>query len=116
MSLVKEANYSGVMFDAEIVSGDYTETIPAFAAAFKAAKSAGLGVMVTVSHSAPYHTDTPQDGVELIKAWVQDENIDVISPQLYSSGTETSPDFDETYVGLWGTSRTKGARGCGGGW
>lgn len=65
--------------------------------AFQAAKNYGLGVIVTVAHSAPYHTDTPTDGVELMKAWVMDENIDILSPQLYSSGTESVPDFDETY-------------------
>jgi len=51
---------------------------------------------VTVSHSAPYETDTPADAVALMNAFVADTNIDMLSPQLYSSGTETSPDYAET--------------------
>eukprot|EP00041_Stephanoeca_diplocostata_P027246 m.747638 g.747638 ORF g.747638 m.747638 type:complete len:877 (-) comp23144_c0_seq2:155-2785(-) len=97
MYLVNESNYSGVVFDAEICIGSHEELVPAFKKAFQAAKSYGLGVIVTVAHSAPYHTDTPEDAVELMKAWVLEGNIDILSPQLYSSGTESAPDFDETY-------------------
>jgi hypothetical protein len=32
----------------------------------------------------------------MIKAWAADTNIDYISPQLYSSGMEGQPVFDET--------------------
>jgi len=70
--------------------------IPIFADTFAECKAIGLNVVVTISHSAPYSTDTPQDAVDFTKAWVQDANIDVISPQLYSSGKETAPEFDET--------------------
>ncbi len=53
-------------------------------------------MIITTSHSAPYATDTPADAVNYVKAWVQDTNIDYISPQLYSDGTELTPDFSET--------------------
>lgn len=41
-------------------------------------------------------TDIPQVGVDLVKAWAADANIDYLSPQLYSSGIEGSPEFAET--------------------
>jgi hypothetical protein len=94
---VLEANYTGVVFDAEIISGPAEELIPLFAACFRQAKAVGLKVMVTMSHSAPYHTDTPMDAVAFVKAWVRDGNIDMVSPQLYTSGHEDRPDFDETF-------------------
>ena len=71
--------------------------VPAFESAFAACQSNGLSVPVTTSHSAPYQTDSPQVAVDLVKSWVSDANINVLSPQLYSSGYETSPQFDETY-------------------
>jgi hypothetical protein len=67
--------------------------VPAFRAAFAAAKANGIKVAVTTSHSAPYSTDTPQDAIDMVKAWVADANVDILSPQLYSSGQETSPEF-----------------------
>ena len=88
--------YSGVVFDVEIVQGSSAETIPLFAKAFEVCKGLGLTVVVTTSHSAPYMTDTPQDAVEIVKAWAADDNVDMLSPQLYSSGMEGSPEFAES--------------------
>lgn len=88
--------YDGVMFDAEEIVGPAETMVPAFATAFKACKAASLKVGVTVSHSAPYQTDTPAVAVALVRAWVTDPNIDVLSPQLYSSGQESAPQFDVT--------------------
>jgi len=93
---IATAGYHGVMFDVEVVTGTSEEVVPAFAAAFQACKEAKLMVGVTTSHSAPYQTSTPATAVDLVKAWVGDDNVDILSPQLYGSGTETSPDFAET--------------------
>jgi len=90
------STYDGVMFDVEIVYGASSVVVPAFAQAFKAMKEQNLLVGVTTSHSAPYMTDTPDVAVELVKSWVKDANIDLLSPQLYSSGQEGAPDFAET--------------------
>ena len=95
-SAIIRANYSGVMFDVEEVVGPAETMVPLFAKAFAACKAAGLAVGVTTSHSAPYQTDAPADAVALVKAWAADTNIDILSPQLYSSGSEAAPDFDET--------------------
>ena len=96
MPLVKRAKYSAIVFDVEEVDGPSSVNIPLFKRAFATAKGLGLKVVVTTSHSAPYATDTPQDAVNYLKEWVQDPNIDILSPQLYSSGMETSPEFAET--------------------
>ena len=84
------------MFDIEKISGASSTNIPLLKQAFAAAKGEGLTVVVTVSHSAPYEADTPADSVAYINAMVADTNIDMLSPQLYSSGTEPSPDYAET--------------------
>lgn len=96
LSQITAAGYSGVVFDVEEVTGSSSVMVPAFASAFAACQAAGLSVVITTSHSAPYQTNTPATATALVTAWVQDTNVDVISPQLYSSGYETSPDFAET--------------------
>jgi len=62
----------------------------AFQAVTAAAKSRGLQTMVTVSHSQPYGCD---DAAALMTAFFEDENVDYMSPQLYTSGAEARPDF-----------------------
>jgi hypothetical protein len=84
------------VFDIEHVIGSFYSMDFSFKNAFAKANEAGLAVVITTSHSGPYQTDSPQDAVDFVKSWVKDPNVDVISPQLYSSGYETEPDFDET--------------------
>eukprot|EP00040_Diaphanoeca_grandis_P019623 m.103749 g.103749 ORF g.103749 m.103749 type:complete len:260 (-) comp27515_c0_seq2:253-1032(-) len=96
MDKIPAAGYKGVAYDAEIIDGASATMIPLFAASFAKAKELGLMVIITVSHSAPYECDTPADAVAFVKAWTADANVDIISPQLYSSGTETKPEFAET--------------------
>jgi len=93
---ITAAGYEGVMFDVEEVQGSSGTMVPAFANTFAAVKGAGLRVAVTTSHSAPYQCDTPEDAVAFVKAWAADANIDILSPQLYSSGSEGSPEYAET--------------------
>merc|ERR1712150_452245 len=90
------AGYVGVMYDVEEVQGPSSTMAPLFSKSFEAMKSAGLLVMVTTSHSAPYQCDTAQDAVDILKAWCADDNLDVISPQLYSSGRESKPELVPT--------------------
>jgi len=54
--------------------------IPAFDKAFMLAKSINLVVGITISHSAPYKTDTAKISIELVKSWVANDNIDFLSP------------------------------------
>ena len=96
VSKIVTAGYDGVMFDVEEVHGSADVLVPAFKRAFAASKAVGLKVGVTTSHSAPYTTDTPSDAIALVEAWVSDSNIDILSPQLYSSGNESVPEMAET--------------------
>ena len=63
---------------------------------FQALKDRSLFVGVTTSHSGPFDTDTPQIAVDLVKYWISEPNIDFLSPTLFSTGTESTPDFEET--------------------
>jgi hypothetical protein len=88
--------YSGIAYDVE--EGD-TGLASAFAESFAAAKAAGFKVLVTVSHSAPYGID---DAAQLMDSFFTNGNIDFISPQLYTSGTETGNDFALSGGVAWG--------------
>jgi hypothetical protein len=94
--LIVNAGFQGVMFDIEVVKESAEVMIPAFAKAFEATKKADLRVGITTSHSAPCVTKNKRDGAAFITAWVQDTNVDVISPQLYENGNEESPQFEPT--------------------
>ena len=54
--------------------------------------------MVTISHAAPYGIP---DGAALTRAFFTDPNIDYVSPQLYSSGTESANDYTPNMGMAW---------------
>lgn len=95
-NLFIKAGYQGICYDVEEVTGSGSALAQAFSESFAKCKAAGLKIFVTTSHTAPYKSDSPQDAVTLVRSWVSDPNIDILSPQLYSSGDERSPDFAET--------------------
>jgi chitinase len=101
---IKDAGFAGVAFDIE-----HTEReglyIPAMEEAFKACKKNHLKVLVTVSHSAPIVSRSPGN---IVDAWVKSDNIDYLSPQLYSTGKEKGPQFDISNRVQW--QRWKGAK------
>jgi len=99
-SAKKFQGYDGICFDVEI--GD-SGTASAFSNAFSACKSAGYKVFVTTSNSAPY--DFP-DAATLMRSFFPNKNIDFLSPQLYSSGTEKSNDYS-TNAGVQYSEWTK---------
>lgn len=84
---IKNAGYYGVCYDIE--EGD-SGLSGAFTASFALAKSQGLSVLVTTSHSQPYGVG---DASALMKAVLSSSSVDYVSPQLYSSGTETANDY-----------------------
>lgn len=92
---VKTAGYAGVCFDVE--EGD-AGLAPLFSNAFAACVKEGLVVMVTTSHSAPFGIT---DASTLVNSWVKDSNIGILSPQLYTSGTETTPDVETSMGVAW---------------
>lgn len=87
INYVKDAGFIGVCFDIESTQGE-NKYIPAMEAAFKAVKDAGLKVIVTTSHSAPIKSGAAK---QVVASWVKSDNIDYLSPQLYSSGKEKQP-------------------------
>jgi len=81
--------WSGIVFDIEECSS--AGLADSFASAFRTAKQAGLSVLVTVSHSAPYGCADPD---VLMKSFFTNDDVDILSPQLYTNGNEASPMFD----------------------
>jgi len=83
----KLAGYDGICYDIE--EGD-SGLASAFAASFAIAKQYNFIVFVTTSHSAPYGIT---DKVDLMNSFFSNPNIDIISPQLYTSGNEGANDY-----------------------
>jgi len=81
------SGYQGIAFDIE--EGD-SGLAGAFATAFSTCKSAGYQILVTTSHSVPYGIS---DGTSLMQSFFSNGNIDYLSPQLYTTGTESSNDY-----------------------
>lgn len=95
-------SWAGIVFDIEL--GD-AGLAGGFANAFAVAKARGLRVIVTVSHSAPY--DIP-DAAPLMRSILANPNVDIISPQLYSTGSEGANDYATSMGVQW--SEYAGAR------
>ncbi|MBF0275045.1 MAG: LysM peptidoglycan-binding domain-containing protein [Nitrospinae bacterium] len=86
------SGYDGIAYDVE--EGD-TGLESLFQASFAAAQAKGFKVLVTVSHSQPYGI---KDASTLMSSFFSDTNINYLSPQLYTSGEETSNDY--TAIGV----------------
>ena len=93
IDMIKHAGFTGVCFDIEETSGGM-ELVEAFERAFKALKKSGLEVMITTSHSAPYSADTDEIRIAFVESWIKSPDVDYISPQLYTSGSEGSPEME----------------------
>jgi len=89
------AGYAGIAWDIE--EGDAGLSGP-FAQAFIACRAAGLKNLVTISHSAPYGVP---DAAILMAGFFPDPNIDYISPQMYTTGYETTNDWALTAGVQW---------------
>lgn len=83
------ADWQGLVIDIEECYNTGLES--SFGSLLHAAKTAGLSTLVTTSHSAPYGCS---DGLELMSAFFHSTDLDYLSPQLYTSGGESAPDFD----------------------
>jgi hypothetical protein len=94
--MIKEAGYEGVVFDVEVTRGGML-LVDTLEEAFKKCKAADLVVMVTTSHTAPTGVSLGDIRLKLIESWVKSDNLDIISPQLYTWGGEEEPEFDSTW-------------------
>ncbi|OUR69861.1 hypothetical protein A9Q77_08105 [Marinomonas sp. 42_23_T18] len=87
--------YDGIAYDVEEgVSGLEDD----FKTSFKAAKAKGFNVLVTISHSAPYDIS---DASLLMDSFFDDANIDILSPQLYTTGEETENNYETSHGVNW---------------
>jgi len=100
----KFTGYQGICYDIE--QGD-AGLSSHFTSSFTAAKSHGLSVLVTISHSAPYGFS---DAYTLMQTFIGDSSIDYLSPQLYTSGNEGSNDYTTSGGVAWTMYRTSHAR------
>lgn len=91
---VKLAGFRGICFDIEAIDGG-NELIDAFEETFARCRNAGVEVFITTSHSAPYESTIDQARFDIVDAWAKSSNIDYFSPQLYTQGSESTPDFTE---------------------
>jgi hypothetical protein len=87
--------YQGIFYDVE--EGD-SGLANAFSTSFAVAKQKGLKVMVSVSHAAPYGIS---DANILMNSFFASTNIDFLSPQLYTSGTESQNDYSTNMGVTW---------------
>ena len=97
LATIKDAGFQGVAFDMEMTGEG--EIVKAQERAFANVKKAGLLVMVTTSHSAPYAAANEEIKEALVDSWVRSNDIDLFSPQLYTSGEEDEPEYDLTACG-----------------
>jgi len=96
--------WAGIVFDVEEC---YSEGLAKnFASVLRAAKAAGMETLVTVSHSAPYGCT---DAFTLMQSFFSSADVDYLSPQLYTSGSEAVPDFTPNHAANW--SAWTGAKG-----
>ena len=93
IAALKEAGFAGVCFDIEGTKGGQ-ELIDAFERAFAVLRKNGLDVMITTSHSAPYGADSDDIRIAMVKSWVESSNVGYLSPQLYTSGGEGTPQLE----------------------
>jgi hypothetical protein len=92
--------WRGVCFDFEeggvgvdVALGDLT--VEMIINMCKRAKTAGLKVMITTSHTAPYGFPLGVDGFtsHWTRSWIESSYVDFFSPQMYTSGTVYEPDM-----------------------
>jgi len=90
--------YDGIVIDAEEYASGQSVTVQQWNDMFVAIKAEILVLIVTLSHFSPYGTP---NGNELVADWLSNPNIDYLSPQLYTTGTEPQNDwegFDQAWV------------------
>ncbi len=89
------ARYDGICLDIEEadpgLGNHYAQIISAI-------KGKGQGTLVTVSHSAPWGIS---DAAALMQQFFANPQIDILSPQLYTSGSEKENDYATSHGVTW---------------
>lgn len=89
------SDYVGVVFDIEECAAAGLASY--FGQAFRAAKLQDLKVVVTVSNAAPYGCT---DAQVLMRSFIANTDVDMLSPQLYNTGAESQPYFNPGDKGI----------------
>jgi hypothetical protein len=89
------SGYAGLCYDIE--EGD-TGLASSFEKSFQTAKSKGFKVLVTISHSGPYGIS---DASTVMNQIFASTYVDFVSPQLYTTGTETGNDYQTSGGTSW---------------
>lgn len=98
------SGYNGICYDIE--EGDQNLG-PALENSFAVAKAKRLKVLVTVSHSSPYGFP---DANHVMDTIISSTNVDFLSPQLYTTGMETSNDYTISNNYGWDNYRRSSAK------
>lgn len=94
--------YDGIVIDAEVYASGQSVTVSQWNDMFAAIKAKKLLLIVTISHFSPYGMG---NGDALVTDWLSNPNIDFLSPQLYTTGTEPKNDWDG-FSQAWVTATT----------
>ncbi|VVU95232.1 hypothetical protein CPAV1605_957 [seawater metagenome] len=90
---IKDLGYDGISLDVQKGNA----LVDDFNTTFQAIRNAGLIVKVTITNFAPYGFKNKK---ELMENWIDNTNIDILSPQLYITGIETEnvwKGYDDEY-------------------
>jgi hypothetical protein len=86
---IKANNWNGICFDIEICTPNVS-FVDSFKQCFANCKLNGLNVLVTTSGVLPYSCKIGSgQGNDLVNSWINDSNIDYISPQMYGADGTT---------------------------
>ena len=86
LSNIKAKGWTGVCFNVVTCTNNVPFTDD-FKTCFYNCKAAGLKVLVTISQLIPSKCQSGTgQGMDLVNAWINDPNIDYISPQLFQHG------------------------------
>lgn len=95
--------YDGIVLDLEeYVTGSQPVSVQDWNVLFTAIKAAGLLCIITISHFSPYGFPA-QNAQDLVASMLQNPNIDILSPQLYTLGNEKQNDWTG-YSDIWRNS------------
>ena len=100
LNTVISLGYDGIVLDLEEYVTGQTVTVDQWNTLFAAIKASGLLCIVTISHFSPYGM---ANGPQLVASMLQNPNIDVLSPQLYTNGDEPQNEWTG-YSDAWRTS------------
>ena len=93
---IKNNKWNGICFDIEACPPNVS-FVSAFQQCFANCKKMGLEVLVTFSGIIPWSCKTGSgQGNDLVNAWINDSNIDYISPQLYDGDGKILVKYDLT--------------------